>query len=676
MNICESLTNSARLFGDKTAIVWKNKAISYAQLDQTSWLAARKLTEAGVESGDRVAIMLPNAPSFPVWYYGALRTGAIAVSVSTRLAGEEVRFVVEDCQAKIFVGNVETLSSAAAHLPECVNATIEADDDIDEFRAAHARNEQDTGSTNEGSVRYWHDAAPDDPALILYTSGTTGFPKGATLSHGNVRSNVHAFNHLCNMRSEDIVLLAVPLFHCFGQNALLNSVLNVGGTLVMQQKFDLNESKRLINEHKVTQLYGVPMMFQLLHDSCDVSELGSVNYCFSAAATLPIQVGTAWQKKFGMPIHEGYGLTETSPFASYNHRDRFVNGSIGMPIDCVEMKVVDTDTGKECGPDKLGELVIRGPNVMLGYWNRPKDTAQAIREGWFHSGDIGRVDEQGYFFIVDRVKDMIAIGGMKVFPAEVERVLLDHADVGQVAVVGVEDSVFGERVVAFIVATETTDSETTTMPLQLQDYAKQHLGSYKIPRQFFIVEKLPMNPSGKVLKTKLREIANEKMQQITTERSGNSPSASVGAVAGTLRPATLATELQNVHASERQRVTTQFLKELVCEISESDSVPNSNTTFIDAGLDSLMIVELAAQLQVETGDRIELPATLVFDYPRISDMSQFLVRQLLPDSPNTSGKQETAAISGKPSAKSADLRTKIEDMSEEQALQELMKELS
>ena len=307
------------------------------------------------------------------------------------------------------------MKSVEAELPEVATVRLAVDDCGDPLEKPLRED-----AASESTL---YDADPNEAALILYTSGTTGFPKGATLSHGNVRSNVHAFNHLCNMQSEDRVLLAVPLFHCFGQNALLNSVLNVGGTIVLQQRFDLAEFKRLIIDHQITQLYGVPMMFGLLHESCNVADLASVNYCFSAAATLPLQTSLAWQEKFGLPIHEGYGLTETSPFATYNHRDKFVPGSIGMPIDNVEIKIVDPETGDERSTGDPGEIAIRGPNVMLGYWNRPEETATAIRDGWFYSGDIGQLDETGYLYIVDRVKDMITIGGLKVFPAEVERVL-------------------------------------------------------------------------------------------------------------------------------------------------------------------------------------------------------------------------------------------------------------
>ena len=512
----------------------------------------------------------------------------------------------------------------------------------------------------------WHDADPNDPALILYTSGTTGFPKGATLSHQNVRTNVHAFNHLCNMRPHDVVLLAVPLFHCFGQNALLNSVLNVGGCLVLQQKFDLNESKRLLREHQVTQLYGVPAMFQLLGDSSELPDLASVKYCFSAAAPLPIQVGNSWHQKFQMPIHEGYGLTETSPFASYNHRDRFVPGSIGVPIDGVEMRIVDPDTRLECPAGELGEIAIRGPNVMLGYWNRDKETKEVLQDGWFYSGDIGRKDHQGYYFIVDRVKDMIAIGGLKVFPAEVERVLQQHSLVDQVAVVGIPDSILGEQVIAFVVAKNNTNTDSKTIAEQLTQFSKQRLGDYKIPRQFLVVDDLPRNPSGKILKTNLRQLAmtaaNQGIETGALESSVKS-SPQVDALNS------LAQELQSAHPADRIRRATRFLQQLVKTITAADQIPDPKQTFIEAGLDSLMMVELAAQLQAEIGDRNSLPTTLVFDYPRICDMSEFLVAQLAP--------VELKANKGTSQPKKVFAREDaVAEMSEEQALQELLKELN
>lgn len=652
MNICESLTVTARLFPDNIAITFADQQISYARLEAMSAAAGQQLAASGIGRGDRVALILPNSPAFPVWYYATLRIGAIAVSVSTRLAPSEVAFVVQDCEARACIATEEIMDSLTADLPQCVVSRLTTPVMGDAC-------DGEPLSLDLNRAHLWVDTDRDQAALILYTSGTTGFAKGATLSHGNVRSNVYAFNHLCNMQPHDRILLALPLFHCFGQNALLNSALNVGATLVLQQKFDLNESKRLIAEHQVTQLYGVPMMFQLLQESCEPSDLASITYCFSAAATLPIQVSRNWQEKFGMPIYEGYGLTETSPFASYNHRIKFVPGSIGTPIDSVEMKIVDTETGEQCEPDELGEIAIRGPNVMIGYWNRAEDTQRAIRHGWFHSGDIGRRDKNGFFYIVDRVKDMITVGGLKVYPAEVERVLLDHPLVSQVAVVGVPDPVFGEQVIAFVRPAD--EALHATAIDSINDYAKQHLGNYKIPRRIELIDELPRNPSGKILKTVLRERASSFVSSTDNASAAN--------VASHLRPASLLANLQSTHPSERPRVATEFVQQLVQAICQITEPPDAETGFLDAGLDSLMLVELSAQVQVELGR--EVPATMVFDHPRICDLADFLCEQLLVDSVNDPPAIDPPA----PVKPHINIKQQIEDMTEEQALQALMAEL-
>ena len=673
MNICESLTIPARLFPEKTAIIQGARLFNYEELNALSIRAAEALRSVGVEPGDRVAIMLPNAVSFPAWYYATLRIGAIAVSVSTRLAGSEVKFIVDDCDAKVLVVDESTVTTIANSLSGSACIQIATNEDCTSVTGCE-------WSATVANNKSWFDAEPDSAALILYTSGTTGFPKGATLSHANVRSNVHAFNHLCGMQADVRVLLAVPLFHCFGQNALLNSVLNVGGTLVLQQKFDLNESKRLIAEHQISQLYGVPMMFQLMLDSCTPGELASVDYCFSAAATLPIQTSQAWQDKFNLPIHEGYGLTETSPFASYNHAIKFTAGSIGMPIDSVEMRVVDTETGKPCEPGELGEIAIRGPNVMLGYWNRPQETADSIRDGWFYSGDIGRIDEDGFYYIVDRVKDMITVGGLKAFPAEVERVLLDVDEILQAAVVGIPDPVFGEQVIATVVASETGSSMSESeLKAVLQKQADQHLANYKIPRQFIVVDELPRNPSGKVLKTKLREVV---IEQVGSHANGSGSPNETGA--GSEQPTNtqpsglLTSELKTTHASERLRVATGYLQQLMQDIAKSDSLADPEQSFVDAGLDSLMIVELTARLQQEPALKDKLPATLVFDYPRITDMAGFLVEHLA-EQDSQKSKNETPQVRLKPNRinlRTGNLKAEVESMSEEQALAELMQELN
>ncbi len=664
MNICEHLTATARIFPERTAICFEGTEFSYAQLDRLTAAAAERLSESGVQPGDRIAIMLSNVPAFAVWYYATLRIGAIAVSVSTRLAASEVAFVVRDCDAKIVVTDEATLANVQDELPDCVVKTFATSDFADRCNGQPLQ--PATASSD------WVDRDPADAALILYTSGTTGFAKGATLSHMNVRSNVHAFNHLCNMQPDDRMLLAVPLFHCFGQNALLNSALNVGATLILQRRFDLHEAKRLITDQRVTQLYGVPMMFQLFLDSCELADLATVNYCFSAAATLPVQVGEQWQQKFGMPINEGYGLTETSPFASYNHRLRFMPGSIGTPIDAVEMKIVDTETGQRCAAGQLGEIAIRGPNVMLGYWNRDQDTREAIRDGWFHSGDIGRVDETGFFYIVDRVKDMIAIGGLKVYPAEVERILLDHPVVSEAAVVGIPNQVLGEQVVAFVVlaAGSTDDSQQLAA---IRGHAEEHLASYKVPRTIVAIDELPRNPAGKVLKTKLREYDLSAGNSAPLGVDADGKQAAVLPSQNQLREPTLLKRLQSTHRSGRSRVANRFLQELVQTMSQQDELPDTDARFLDVGLDSLMIVEMTGQLQLEVGPEQEFPATLVFDHPRICDLADYLVGALTEDGSASKGaKQVTASAPSQPEAKPAQ---QVESMSEAEAAAELLREL-
>ena len=683
MNICESLTASAKLFPGQTALVYRSREYSYAELDSLSARAAVRLQELGVEAGDRVAIQFSNCPGFVIWYYAALRRGALAVSLSTRLVEDEVSFILEDSGARILVGETAGSSTQKGQQQTVrLQATTEGDE----------LNEMPDG---ERRVQDWFPANPQDAALILYTSGTTGFPKGATLSHLNVRSNVAAFNHLCGMKTGDRVLLAVPLFHCFGQNALLNSVLNVGGTIILQERFDLNETRRLIQDHEVNQLYGVPVMFQMLLESSNRQELASVNYCFSAAAPLPVQVSQEWLEKIGLPIHEGYGLTETSPFASYNHRDRYRLGSIGTPIDAVEMKVVDLESGEDCPPGKLGEIVIRGPNVMIGYWNRPAETASAIRDGWFHSGDIGKTDAEGFFHIVDRVKDMITVGGLKVFPAEVERVAREHESINDVAVVGVPEKVLGEQVVAFVVP-----SSSDSLPTRLDEYLKGKLADYKIPRRIVAVEEIPRNPSGKVLKTELRKqfgapesplagsvetLTNSEDIAETADSAPGNPGSVVPPEPD--RPA-LREELQKVHRSGRRKHAVNFLEQMTRKVSGEDVLTDVRQTFMEMGLDSLALVELGSELQMALRSEEPLPASLLFDYPTIPDLADYLLERLekenqgeetkvLSDGKPTAREMapDPAVPGSTPSAAGESMLAEIENLSEDDALDELLKEL-
>lgn len=669
MNICEHLTNSAKRFPDKVAIVFEGYSFTYGQLDELSAKAALLLSEGGVNRGDRVAICLPNIPAFVIWYYASLRIGAIAVSISTRLAEKEVAFIVSDCEATAFIAEAMALSRYMEHLPDCVTETFGVS------RLFDRCNGKELERAPIAETLKWSDAKPDEAAVILYTSGTTGFAKGATLSHNNVRSNVLEFNRLCDMRPDDRILLALPLFHCFGQNALLNSALNAGATIVLQCGFDLNESIRLIREQEVTQLYGVPTMFQLLKESCENEDLSSVRYCFSAAAKLPVQVSSSWLEKFGQPIYEGYGLTETSPFASYNHHKQYLMGSVGAPIDQVEMKIVDIDTGENCPPGELGEIAIRGPNVMLGYWNRKEETAEVIRDGWLHSGDIGRVDDRGYFYILDRIKDMMVVGGLKVYPAEVERILLDHESVSQAAVVGLPEDVFGEQVVAFVVMPTEASADFDRLRETLRKHCRDNLASYKVPKHFVPLEEMPRNPAGKVLKTKLREY------DLSGEKSTNGTSADelavpLPALSSSTPEPTLWNNLRRSYPTNRPQVATEFVQELIQKLSGEEHRLEPGTRFLEVGLDSLMIIEMSSRIQAEVGSRCDLPVTLLFDCPRICDLAEFLIQTYeAHEEPSAQFNNAARQAVSAPAHDFGKMRQEINAMSEDEALEALMREL-
>jgi long-chain acyl-CoA synthetase len=487
MNVAENIARSARLFPERPAIVFGERAFSYSEIDALSNGVAAALKQRGVKRGDRVALYLPNLPAFATGYLGIVKTGAIAVSISARLKAAEAEFILSDSGAVALLTTRELHHEI--HLPI---GTLLCDGELSSF----------TGVPDGFAAPCLVQMERDDPAAILYTSGTTGTPKGAVLSHGNVVSNMLAFNHLCGMRPEDRLLLFLPLSHCFGQNAILNSALNCAACVVMDP-FEPREIARRIVANRISMLFGVPMSFALLADCVSVEQMATVRYCFSAAATLPLETANRWREKFGMPIYEGYGLTETSPFASYNHRLRFRPGSIGMPIDNVEMRIADPATGRELPAGEQGEIVIRGPNVMLGYWKREAETAAVLRNGWFHSGDIGSIDEDGYFYIVDRIKDMISVGGLKVFPAEVERRLGRHPAVRETAVYGLPDAITGERICADILLVEDAAQEPDAAGLTA--FCAAELARYKVPAEFRIVKDLPRNPTGKVLKRVLRE---------------------------------------------------------------------------------------------------------------------------------------------------------------------------
>jgi long-chain acyl-CoA synthetase len=346
------------------------------------------------------------------------------------------------------------------------------------------------------------DRADEDTAVILYTSGTTGRPKGAELTHANLTRNTEVMRtDLIQLVAGDVIFGGLPLFHSFGQTCTLNTAVASGACLTLLPRFAPGEALQILAGHRVTVFAGVPTMYvALLAESgraaYDVSEL---RVCVSGGAALPVEVLRGFEEAFGCPVLEGYGLSETSPVASFNHPDRARKpGSIGTPIRGVQMRVVDS-RGYEVPGGEIGEIVIRGHNVMKGYWRKPEETAQAIQDGWFRSGDLGKVDEDGYFVIVDRKKDMIIRGGYNVYPREIEEVLYEHPAVAEAAVIGLPHPALGEEVGA-AVALKPGAGATAE---ELRDHVKAQVAAYKYPRKVWIVDQLPKGPTGKILKREI-----------------------------------------------------------------------------------------------------------------------------------------------------------------------------
>lgn len=499
MNIAEHVQRGAASHPDRIALVFEGQSWTYGELDAQSSQVAGMFAAHGLSAGERIALYLPNIPEFAIGYLGILKLGAIAVSVSTGWKHDELHYVLKNCEARAVVTIPDLRDNVPAGAVERVYVCDEA------FAAARASADRLPGART---------MQPTDPAVIVYTSGTTGRPKGAVLSHSNVVKNIEAKQRYLGIRGDDRGMLFLPLYHCFGQNAVFNAMLHAGAAVVLHRRFDLEQVLRSISDNQATMFFGVPANFIVLLARRPFAELTGVRYWFSAAAPLPLEIENAWRDTFGAPIFQGYGLSETSPFASYNHLSEYRPGSIGTPIDGVEMKIVEPVTGADCAAGEKGEVVVRGHNVMLGYWGSPEETAHAIRDGWFHTGDIGRCDSEGYFFIEDRLSDMIISGGINVYPAEVENVLHSHPAVAEAAVYGIRELLLGEQVRADIVLRP----KTFLSEAEIAGYCRQRLAEVKVPSIIRFVQEIPKSPTGKILKRVLRQEVVEQRRNRTRRR--------------------------------------------------------------------------------------------------------------------------------------------------------------
>jgi long-chain acyl-CoA synthetase len=459
-------------------------------LDEGSARVAGMLRARGVGPGDRVGIMLPNVPYFAPVYYGILRLGAIVVPMNVLLKGREVAFYCEDSGAKVLFAWHGFGDAARQGAEQAGTELVLVEPGEFEKLVMEAE-----------PLREMAGRDASDTAVILYTSGTTGTPKGAELTHDNLRRNAEASCGLHDVGPQDVVLGALPLFHSFGQTCTLNAGILSGATITLLPRFDAEKALEIFQRDAVTIFMGVPTMYgALLHASGrEQADLSRLRLCVSGGASLPLEVMRAFEDAFGATILEGYGLSETSPVASFNRSaEARKPGSIGTPIEGVEMKVVGDD-GTVLATGEVGEIVVRGHNVMRSYWNRPDATHEAIRDGWFHTGDMAKVDEDGYFFIVDRKKDMIIRGGYNVYPREVEEVLYEHPAVREAAVVGVPHGEWGEEVGAAVALKEGEQVSAE----ELRNYVKENVASYKYPREIWFVDELPKGPTGKILKREI-----------------------------------------------------------------------------------------------------------------------------------------------------------------------------
>ncbi len=516
-NLSSLLENSAAQYPDRDAIVIGETRLTYAAVNSFANMVANLLVARGLQPGDKVAITCPNLPYFSIVYFGILKAGATVVPLNVLLKSREVAYHLNDSDAKAyfcFQGTPELPMGEEGYAgfgeaEGCehffvITAELGAPSPIEGTETMAGAmgglsGDFETVQTDE-----------DDTAVVLYTSGTTGQPKGAELRHRNMRDNALLGEQLfgANAEDPDTFLCVLPLFHSFGQTVIQNGGFAYGGTVVMLPRFEPRAALQLMQQEKVTYFAGVPTMYWgllgALDDTVDVKAIAAnLRVAAAGGSALPVEVHKEFEKRFGVTILEGYGLSETSPvasFSTYGEPPRV--GSIGVPVPGVEMKLLKTGSWDEVehDPEAVGEIAIKGHNIMKGYYKRPEATAEVIQDGWFRSGDLARRDDDGWYYIVDRAKEMIIRGGFNVYPREVEEVLLTHPDVSLAAVIGVPHDSHGEEIKAYVIL----DDGATTTPEELVAWGKEQMAGYKYPRIVEVVDSLPMTATGKILKRELR----------------------------------------------------------------------------------------------------------------------------------------------------------------------------
>ena len=472
----------------KVALIFRDKQLTYGQLRTKIQEWANSLQAKGVKKGDKVGLFSKNCLDFVIAYFAIIKAGGVVVPFNFQLAPREIAYIVKDTDMKVLI-NRTPLDLAEALAEEGLAGKLA----------------QYTYEDIEQPIIHEFKEYPieeNDNCTIIYTSGTTGKPKGAMLSHKNLITNSIGYTQQLHTNVNDIALCVLPMYHCFAWTVSITGNLMFGATIVIQETYIFKDTMKLIAAYKINNFVGVPTMMQLFVKGATPEELANIKYFVSGGAPLPKILGEEFQKKFGLPVQEGYGLSEASPVVTVNPDDRIKLGSIGLQLPNVEVKIL-SEEGKELPPEEVGELCAKGDNIMLGYLNNPTATAHTLRGGWLHTEDLAYKDDEGYIFIVDRLKDMIISSGENVYPREVEEAIYQHPAVAEVAVVGIPDKLRGQAICAYIVLKEGAQLDNRT----IRKYLLGRIAPYKVPREFFYCEQLPKNSTGKILKRVLQEQA-------------------------------------------------------------------------------------------------------------------------------------------------------------------------
>lgn len=507
MNLSGQLTDTAKKVPNKPAYVFQDKSTTYMELEGAVTKFASCLREMGYKKGDHIALVVGNSPYYVIGLYGALRLGAVVIPINPLYTAHEMTYILKNGDVKAVITMdvlMKKFEAIADQLPEVehyISCESGKEVSFDGFSLL-PKLKSFTEIVAAGSLDF---AEPEldeqDTALILYTSGTTGQPKGAILTHKNLYSNAKDVADYLTINGDDRMIAALPMFHVFCLTVSLNAPLMNGGTILIVPSFSPTEVFRIAVENEATIFAGVPTMYNYLLQSIAGNEnsFTGIRMCISGGASMPVALLKQFEQAFNVEISEGYGLSEASPVTCFNPLDRPRKpGSIGTNILHVENKVVD-EFGVEVPVGEVGELVVQGPNVMKGYYKMPEETAVSLKDGWLHTGDMARMDDEGYFYIVDRKKDMILVGGYNVYPREVEEVLYSHPSITETAVIGIPDPNTGEAVISFVVSDDPTLKEDV-----LIDFCRSHLAKYKVPKEIEFLDELPKNTTGKILRKNLR----------------------------------------------------------------------------------------------------------------------------------------------------------------------------